>query len=135
MDGMTDPSLPHAPAVRVARPTNSLVAAQAFYVDLLGFPVLSKFDDHDGFSGLIVGLPSKGLQLEFLYGPGGRPKPTPTPEDLLVLYLADQRRTALTTRLQQAGHSPLSPANPYWDRIGAFVFADPDGYLLVIAPV
>ena len=131
---MIAPSPPRPTAVRVARPCSSLTAAAGFYVDLVGLPELSRFADHDGFSGLIVGLPGDAHQLEFLSGPGGHPNPTPTPEDLLVLYLPVGEHEAIVRRLRSAGQLPVSPLNPYWTKIEALHFVDPDNYGLVLVP-
>ena len=63
--------------------------------------------------------------------------PTPTVEDLLVLYLADADEVEeLAGRLRSDGRQE-TPAdgphlNPYWPRAGAQVFCDPDGYRLVL---
>ena len=43
--------------VRVARPTDRLDAVVAFYRDGLGLPELFRFGDHDGYTGVILGLP------------------------------------------------------------------------------
>ena len=43
--------------IRVARPTARLDETAAFYRDLVGLPVLASFTDHDGFSGVILGVP------------------------------------------------------------------------------
>jgi len=128
------PSPPHPGSVRIARPTRSLAAVADFYSELVGLPQLSSFTDHDGFSGLIVGLPDQAHQLEFLRGPAGEPVPRPTAEDLLVLYLPSRGRDEIIRRLTDAGRRPVAPRNPFWDRIGAVLFEDPDGYVLVLAP-
>jgi catechol 2,3-dioxygenase-like lactoylglutathione lyase family enzyme len=114
--------------VRVARPTADLARAVAFYRDALGLPLLASFEDHDGYSGAILGLPDASRQLELVRHAGVRP--APTDEDQLVLYGA----AGLAARLEAAGHEPRSPANPYWERNGAVGFVDPDGYWLILAP-
>lgn len=126
---------PLAPVgVRVARPSRDLAAAIAFYVDALGLPRLGGFTGHDGYDGVFVGLPGTAAHLELTRGPHGAPEPTPTPEDLLVLYLADPAAVTLAARrLEAAGHPRVEPANPYWTRTGAIVVADPDGYHVVLA--
>ena len=49
--------------LRVAHPTRDLDAAAAFY-QLLGLPVLASFQDHDGYSGVVLGMPDSSRQLE-----------------------------------------------------------------------
>jgi catechol 2,3-dioxygenase-like lactoylglutathione lyase family enzyme len=120
-------------AVRVARPTRDLDAAAAFYRDLLGLPVLGSFEDHDGFSGLILGLPDASRQLELVAAPGA--EPAPTAEDQLVLYLGSPEHVeAVAERIHGAGHEPGASPNPYWANVGAVCFVDPDGYWLVLSP-
>ena len=120
-------------AVRVARPSRDLDAAAAFYRDVVGLPVLGSFEDHDGFSGLILGLPDASRQLELVAAPGARP--SPSAEDQLVLYLGSSERVEeAAARLRAAGHEPSSSPNPYWANVGAVCFVDPDGYWLVLSP-
>jgi catechol 2,3-dioxygenase-like lactoylglutathione lyase family enzyme len=119
--------------IRVARPTNDLSAAATFYRDVLGLPVLASFEDHDGFSGVIFGLPDASRQLELVSHEGA--VPAPTSEDQLVLYLGSAERVeADADRLREAGFAPRLSPNPYWQRTGAVCFVDPDGYWLVLSP-
>jgi catechol 2,3-dioxygenase-like lactoylglutathione lyase family enzyme len=119
--------------VRVARPTWALDAAVRFYRDLLGFPVLASFEDHDGYSGVIFGLPDAARQLELVWRDGVAP--SPTPEDQLVLYLGSAEAVErAATPLRDGGFEPRVSANPYWSRTNAVCFVDPDGYWLVLSP-
>lgn len=120
-------------AVRVARPSRDLRAAAAFYRDALGLPELGSFEDHDGFTGLILGLPDASRQLELVAAPDA--EPVPSAEDQLVLYLGSPERVEdAATRIRAAGHAPSSSPNPYWAEVGAVSFVDPDGYRLVLSP-
>jgi catechol 2,3-dioxygenase-like lactoylglutathione lyase family enzyme len=120
-------------AVRVARPTRDLDAAAGFYRDLLGLPVLGSFEDHHGFSGLIMGLPDASRQLELVAVSGTEPEPTA--EDQLVLYLGTSELVDQAAgRIRAAGHEPRVSPNPYWANVGAVCFVDPDGYWLVLSP-
>jgi catechol 2,3-dioxygenase-like lactoylglutathione lyase family enzyme len=119
--------------IRVARPTGDLAAASAFYGDALGFPVLASFEGHDGYSGVIFGLPDAARQLELVSHEGTLP--SPTAEDQLVLYLGSGERVEEdAARIRAAGFEPRPSANPYWARSGAVCFVDPDGYWLVLSP-
>jgi catechol 2,3-dioxygenase-like lactoylglutathione lyase family enzyme len=119
--------------MRVARPTGDLAAASAFYGDVLGFPLLASFEEHDGYSGAIFGLPDASRQLELVSHEGTLP--SPTSEDQLVLYLGSGERVEEgAARLRAAGFEPRPSANPYWARTGAVCFVDPDGYWLVLSP-
>jgi catechol 2,3-dioxygenase-like lactoylglutathione lyase family enzyme len=119
--------------IRVARPTRDLDAARRFYGDALGLPVVASFHDHDGYSGVVFGLPDASRQLELVAHAGE--EPAPTAEDQLVLYLGSvDELEATASRLRAAGHEGRAPANPYWERNGAVGFVDPDGYRLILSP-
>jgi catechol 2,3-dioxygenase-like lactoylglutathione lyase family enzyme len=119
--------------IRIARPTGDLAAASAFYGDVLGFAVLASFEEHDGYSGVIFGLPDASRQLELVSHEGTLP--SPTSEDQLVLFLGSGERVEKdAARLRAAGFEPRPSANPYWARTGAVCFVDPDGYWLVLSP-
>ena len=119
--------------VRVARPTRDLGRALAFYRDAVGLQVLSSFDEHEGYSGAILGLPDANAQLELvLHDEVG---PSPTEEDQLVLYLGSAAAVAdRAAAIRTAGYEPRPPSNPYWSREGAIAFVDPDGYWLILSP-
>jgi len=118
--------------IRLARPTRDLERAAAFY-RLLDLPELGSFEDHDGYSGLIFGLPDSSRQLELVQREGEAP--SPTNEDQLVLYLGSAERVALASeRFRAGGFQARTPANPYWQRSGAVCFVDPDGYWLILSP-
>jgi catechol 2,3-dioxygenase-like lactoylglutathione lyase family enzyme len=118
--------------LRVARPTGDLEATTAFY-ELLGMPVLASFEDHDGYSGVVFGLPGSSRQLELVFREGEIP--SPTPEDQLVFYLGSAERVGeKAARLRGAGFEPNVAPNPYWARNRAVCFVDPDGYWVVLSP-
>jgi len=119
--------------IRVARPTGDLGATVSFYADAVGFPVLASFDDHDGYSGVILGLPDATRQLELVFREGVAP--APTPDDQLVVYLGSAAKVTVDAeRIRAAGFEPRVSPNPYWARTGAVCFVDPDGYWLVLSP-
>ena len=125
-------------AMRVARPTADLARARWFYEHVVGLGVLWTFEDHDGFDGVIFGVPDDHAQLE-LVAASGLVAPAPSVEDLLVLYVGDADEVlAVAGRIGAAGRPEVAhddpELNPYWPRIGARVFVDPDGYRLVVAP-
>jgi catechol 2,3-dioxygenase-like lactoylglutathione lyase family enzyme len=120
------------PHLRVARPSDDLERVAAMYRDGLGLEVLGRFEDHDGFDGVMLGRRGLDWHLELTSRRGQRAEPRPTDEDLLVLYLPDQPEwRAACDRMLAAGFEPVSSANPYWDRAGR-TFRDPDGYRVVL---
>jgi catechol 2,3-dioxygenase-like lactoylglutathione lyase family enzyme len=121
--------------VRVARPTDQLAEIEKFYSTVLGLPVLYRFEDHAGYTGVMVGLPGTDYHLEFTSHVDGSPCPAPTTDNLLVLYFHnDAQMYDVVERLAAAGHEPVEAENPYWAGVGALTFEDPDGWQLVLVP-
>jgi catechol 2,3-dioxygenase-like lactoylglutathione lyase family enzyme len=124
-------------AMRVARPTAQLDRVREFYETVVGLPVLWAFEDHDGFDGVIFGVPDERAQLELVTTPHAT-RPEPTAEDALVLYLAADELDALVERLRTHATAEVAAddaeLNPYWPNNGAVTFVDPDGYRLIISP-
>ena len=114
--------------VRIARQTGRLDEVVAFYRDRLGLPELTRFVDHDGYSGVMLDLPGAGAHLEFTATDHVEP-PAPHVEDLLVLYLGD--RDAVDQLLARSAAPTVPSANPYWDRTGVTI-EDPDGFRVVL---
>ncbi len=118
--------------LRVARPTDHLDAVVRFYRDGLGLVELYRFEDHDGFDGIMLGVPGEAYHFEFTHHRGHRVGRAPTADNLLVFYLPDRDTwSAALSRLQRAGYDPVASYNPYWDRDGR-TFEDPDGYRVVL---
>ncbi len=102
------------------------------YCQGLALTVISRFEDHAGFSGVMVGVPDSGYHFEFTYRLAGPVKPTPTPEDLVVLYLPDSSEWNRACRqMLIAGFNRVVAFNPYWDNQGQ-TFEDHDGYRVVL---
>ena len=98
----------------------------------LGWDLLGDFSDHQGFDGAMVGEVDAAYHLEFTAKRTGHVLPSPTAEDLLVLYipvLADWQMTCVA--MVSAGFVEVSSFNPYWDIHGKS-FIDPDGYRVVL---
>jgi hypothetical protein len=89
------------------------------YCDGLGWDVLAEFGDHDGFDGAMVGDPDAPYHFEFTMKRAGGVAPTPTAEDLVVLYLPTvqewQRGCATSVAV---GFVQVASANPYWSARG-----------------
>ncbi|MCP2260421.1 putative conserved protein PhnB, glyoxalase superfamily [Streptoalloteichus tenebrarius] len=120
--------------VRVARPTDRLDEVVRFYRDGLGLPELFRFSGHDGYDGVMLGLPGASYHLEFTSHVDGSPCPAPTADNLLVLYFDGERdRDAVAARLTALGHPVVPSENPFWDKHGAVTVEDPDGWRVVLA--
>ena len=120
--------------IRVARPTRDLDRARAFYHGAVGLSILSSFDEHDGYSGVIFGV-SDGATMQLELVVHAEVEPSPTDEDQLVLYLGSADAVAeLAASIGSAGYDVKTASNPYWAREGAIAFVDPDGYWLILSP-
>lgn len=118
--------------VRVARPTDKLAEVVRFYNEGLGLVVIDGFEGHDGYDGVMLGLPGREYHLEFTQHEHGSPCPAPSKDNLLVFYMPDKAALeAVVERLRTFGHSPVAPDNPYWAPRGV-TFEDPDGWRIVL---
>lgn len=118
--------------LRVARPTDDIEALLAFYRDGLGLRVLYRFEDHDGFDGVMLGGPGAPYHLEFTRARGHLAGRAPSSDHVLVFYLPEPSAwEAAVARMRAAGLAPVASFNPYWDRRGV-TFEDPDGYRVVL---
>ena len=120
------------PHLRIARPVTDLARSTARYCAALGLHVIGRFDDHDGFDGVMLGFASASYHFEFTRCRHHPVAPAPSVEDLAVLYLADAAEwSAARARMLAAGFRQVRSFNPYWDERGC-TFADPDGYRIVL---
>jgi catechol 2,3-dioxygenase-like lactoylglutathione lyase family enzyme len=125
-------TMTRATTLRIARPSDHLADVVRFYEDGLGLTRLASFEDHEGFDGVMLGVPGAPYHLEFTYNRNHTAGRAPTRDNLLVFYLPDRRGwQAAVDRMTAAGHPPVRSFNPYWDRSG-HTFEDPDGYRIVL---
>ena len=118
--------------LRIARPVTSLERSAAMYARGLGLRELGRFEDHEGFDGVMLGLAEAPYHFELTRCRTHPVAPAPTAEDLVVLYLPDegewQRRCA---SMLAAGFVEVASFNPYWQRQGR-TYEDADGYRFVL---
>lgn len=118
--------------MRVARPTDNLVAIADMYATGLGLSVLAEFQDHQGFDGIVLGDPREPYHLEFTAQRGHRTGNAPSREHLLVFYIPDPSEWETEcARMVSAGFRPVPSYNPYWEVHGR-TFEDLDGYRVVL---
>lgn len=102
------------------------------YVNALGFVEIGSFEDHEGFDGVMLGLPGENWHLEYTFCKGHPVQPTPTAEDILIFYIpVESEWRQLCDAMRLAGFSECEPLNPYWSKNGC-MFMDNDGYQVVI---
>lgn len=122
--------MPHH--LRVSRPVTHLPTTKAMYCEGLGLFVIGSFEDHKGFDGVMLGDSDSNYHFEFTYCKNHSVQPSPTPEDLIVLYI--QTRSdwqSACDRMRAAGFKQVLAFNPYWERSGC-TFEDRDGYRVVL---
>ena len=101
------------PVLRVARPSDNLDDLIRFYGQGLGLAILYRFEDHDGFDGVMLGKPGAPYHLEFSRAHGHSAGRAPTKDNLLVFYLPDSDEwRAAVQRMQAAGFEPVPAYNP-----------------------
>lgn len=118
--------------VRIARPTDQLDEVVRFYTEGLGFKILYRFEGHDGFDGVMVGILGETYHFEFTQQQGHSVGRTPTQDNLIVFYLPDQKEwQRAVNQIKAVGYAPVKSYNPYWEKSGV-TFEDPDGYRVVL---
>ena len=118
--------------LRIARPVTSLAATAAMYQQGLELDVIGRFEDHDGFDGIMLGTRGADFHFEFTFCRTHPVRPSPTQEDLLVFYIPNaedwERRCGC---MLSAGFREVPSFNPFWAQSGR-TFEDRDGYRLVM---
>jgi hypothetical protein len=98
----------------------------------LGLHVVGRFENHDGFDGVVVGVEDASYHFELTHCRTYPIAAAPTPEDLVVLYMpAAAEWEAACDSMLAAGFEQVTSFNPYWEGRGR-TFKDPDGYRIVL---
>ncbi|MFL9872070.1 VOC family protein [Paraburkholderia megapolitana] len=118
--------------LRVARPVSDLARSERMYCAALNLVALARFQDHQGFDGVMLGRSGMDYHFEFTQCRTHPVAPSPTHEDLLVFYVPDGDEWQSTCdRLVENGFVGVPSFNPYWDVSGR-TFEDHDGYRVVL---
>jgi catechol 2,3-dioxygenase-like lactoylglutathione lyase family enzyme len=118
--------------IRIARPTDKIDEIKQFYGEGLGLTVVGSFNKHEGYTGVMFGLPDHDYHLEFTQHEDGSPCPAPTKDNLLVFYIPDKNELKIIAdRLSEMGYHSVSPENLYWKEKGVTI-EDPDGWRIVL---
>ncbi len=118
--------------LRIARPVSSLERSVAMYRTGLSLQEIGRFENHEGFDGVMLGNPGLNYHFEFTYCRTHPVSPTPTPEDLIVIYLPEPNEWQSACNLMlKAGFIESNPFNPYWQQRGR-TFEDHDHYRVVL---
>jgi hypothetical protein len=98
----------------------------------LDLRVLASFEDHNGFDGVMLGVPGAQYHFEFTHSRQHPVAPSPTIEDLAVFYIPEEAawQTSCAAMLA-AGFKQVAAFNPYWNERGC-TYEDADGYRVVL---
>jgi len=102
------------------------------YCQGLGLHVVGSFENHEGFDGVMLGLPGAQYHFEFTHCHAHPVLPTPTDEDLTVFYIpvtVDWENAC--TKMLANGFKQVESLNPYWE-IDGRTYQDHDGYRVVL---
>jgi len=120
------------PHLRIARPVRDLEQSTTMYCRGLDLRVIDSFRDHGGFDGVMLAPAGAAYHFEFTHCRTRSVAPTPTLEDLVVLYLPTPAEwQAACADMLAAGFSHVASYNPFWEERGR-TFEDPDGYRTVL---
>ncbi|MFJ8529573.1 VOC family protein [Bacillus sp. NPDC094106] len=118
--------------LRIARPTDKFEEVITFYEEGLGLKRIGEFHNHEGYDGIMFGLPDAEYHLEFTRHMNGSPCPAPTKDNLLVFYMPNKAEIEkVHSRLHAMGYDEVEPENPYWKEKGITI-EDPDGWRIVL---
>jgi hypothetical protein len=121
--------------IRIARPTHQLEKVVEFYKKGLGLNEIGNFNEHDGYSGVMLGLPDEKYHLEFTQHTDATTSPAPTKENLLVFYFKNsEERNLIAKSIFAMGYKEVEPENQYWKKNGITI-EDPDGWRIVLMNV
>ena len=72
--------------LRIARPVSDIERTKDMYCRGLGLRVIGRFENHDGFDGIMLGVAGANCHFEFTHSRKHPVRPAPTVEDLAVFY-------------------------------------------------
>src|SRR5258707_4669945 len=118
--------------LRVTRPTDNLQIIANMYEQRLGLQVLTHFENHEGFDGIMLGNREMSYHFEFTYHRDHIVGRAPTQDNLLVFYIPNKSEwDERCHQMLAAGFKQVDSHNPYSDKSGR-TFDDIDGYRVVI---
>ena len=118
--------------LRIARPVFDIEATRKMYCDGLQLQVIGYFANHEGFDGIMLGMPNSNYHFEFTYCRHHVVNPSSTLEDLFVFYEGNTKIwNDMCNNMVTAGFIEVSSFNPYWSLHGR-TFQDCNGYRIVV---
>ena len=117
---------------RYARHTQKIESLIYFYTSVLNFEILGKFENHDGYDGVFLGIKGENWHLEFTQNEE-KPQSRFDDDDALVFYPKTQESyDKILDNLKKFEVPLLEPKNPYWRDKGV-CFEDCDHYKIIIS--
>ena len=117
---------------RYARHTQKIESLIYFYTSVLNFEILGKFENHDGYDGVFLGIKGENWHLEFTEN-GEKQLSVFDEDDVLVFYpKTKESYDAILENLKKFEVPLLEPKNPYWRDKGV-CFEDCDHYKIIIS--
>lgn len=117
---------------RVARHTQDIKKMCAFYCDILNFEILGKFENHNKYNGVFIGLKDNNWHLEFTESEN-EANHTTDEDDLLVFYSKSiDQHNEILKNISKNNIKIHQAKNPYW-RDNGFLIKDPDGFNIIIS--
>ena len=118
--------------LRIARPVSDLERSATLYCRGLNLIEIDRFENHEGFDGIMLGRREWPYHFEFTHCRTHPVAPSPSPEDLVVLYVPDPAEWQQScAAMLAAGFSEVVSFNPYWQEHGR-TFEDHDRYRIVL---
>ena len=117
---------------RYARHTQKIESLIYFYTSVLNFEVLGKFEKHDGYDGVFLGIKGENWHLEFTQSEE-KPISKFDEDDALVFYPESQKSfDEILGNIKKFEVPLLEPKNPYWRDKGV-CFEDCDHYKIIVS--
>ena len=117
---------------RYARHTQKIESLIYFYTSVSNFEILGKFENHDGYDGVFLGIKGENWHLEFTQNEE-KPQSHFDEDDALVFYPKTQESyDEILDNLKKFEVPLLEPKNPYWRDKGV-CFEDCDHYKIIIS--
>ncbi|TDO71197.1 hypothetical protein EV143_10952 [Flavobacterium chryseum] len=120
--------------LRVARHTDNIEKIEDFYINILDFECLGRFQNHNNYDGVFIGKSGLDWHFEFTQSET-KANHTFDEDDVIVLYpktILDYNE--LINKLLRNNISIITATNPFWNENGK-MFQDPDGYRIVVSPL
>lgn len=116
--------------LRVARHTNKLDQIIEFYTHLFSLEILGRFNQHNGYDGVFLGLMNKDWHLEFTTT-FEEVNHYPDEDDCIVFYPESRNEyDNIIRRINDLRIEIIQSKNPYWNENGITI-KDPDGFYVI----